>query len=53
MAIWCIYAAGLTAKKLVGWRGRRIMVLSVFAFAFAMFSITIINVFFTGFHKFY
>jgi len=53
MAIWCIYGAGLTAKNLIGWQGRKIMVLSVFAFAFAMFSITVINVFFTGFHKFY
>jgi ABC-type transport system involved in cytochrome c biogenesis permease subunit len=53
VAIWCIYAAGLTAKNLIGLQGRKIMVLSVLAFAFAMFSITIINVFFTGFHKFY
>lgn len=53
IAIWCIYGIGLTAKQVIGWRGRRIMVLSVFSFAFAMLSITIINMFFTGFHKFY
>ncbi len=53
VAIWCIYGIGLTAKKVVGWQGRRIMVLSVFGFAFAMLSITVINMFFTGFHKFY
>jgi ABC-type uncharacterized transport system permease subunit len=52
-AIWGIYGVGLIAKKTVGWRGRRVMALSVFGFAFAVFSITIINMFFTGFHKFY
>ena len=53
VAIWLIYAVGLTAKKVVGWQGRRIMVLSMFGFAIAMFSMTIINMFFSGFHKFY
>ena len=53
LAIWCIYGIGLASKRIAGWRGRKIMVLSVFAFAFAMFSMTIINLFFTGFHKFY
>ncbi len=53
VAIWLIYAAGLTAKKVIGWQGRRIMVLSMFGFAIAMFSMTVINMFFSGFHKFY
>lgn len=53
LAIWFIYALGLSAKQLIGWQGRRIMVLSVLGFAFALFSITVINIFFTGFHKFY
>lgn len=53
LAIWLVYAAGLSAKKLVGWQGRRIMVLSMFGFAIAMFSMTVINIFFSGFHKFY
>jgi len=52
-AIWLIYAVGLTAKRLAGWRGRRIIVLSMFGFAIAMFSITIINMFFSRFHHFY
>jgi len=52
-AIWVIYAVGLAAKKLAGWQGRRIIVLSMFGFAIAMFSITIINVFFSKFHNFY
>jgi len=53
IAIWVVYAIGLTAKKVIGWRGRRIMVLSLFGFAITMFSMTIINMFFSGFHKFY
>jgi ABC-type uncharacterized transport system permease subunit len=53
LAIWLIYGVGLIAKKIAGWQGKRIMVLSVFGFAFALFSMTIINMFFSGFHKFY
>ena len=53
LAIWLIYAIGLSAKKLGGWSGRRIMVFSVLGFAVALFSMTIINMFFSGFHKFY
>ena len=51
-AIWLLYGIGLTAKKLAGWQGRRMMVISMFGFAIAMFSMTIINMFFSGFHKF-
>jgi ABC-type transport system involved in cytochrome c biogenesis permease subunit len=52
-AIWIVYAIGLTAKKISGLQGRRMMVLSVFGFALSLVSMTIINMFFTGFHKFY
>jgi ABC-type transport system involved in cytochrome c biogenesis permease subunit len=51
-AIWLLYGVGLTAKKMIGWQGRRMMVISMFGFAIAMFSMTIINMFFSGFHKF-
>jgi len=51
--IWLLYAAGLTAKSLRHWQGRRMMVLSVFGFATAMFSMTVVNIFLSGFHKFY
>ena len=53
VAIWVIYAVGLTAKKAVGFQGRRMMVLSVAAFVVALLSMTVINMFFTEFHKFY
>jgi ABC-type transport system involved in cytochrome c biogenesis permease subunit len=53
IAIWLLYAVGLIAKRIGGWQGKRIVVLSLFGFAIAMFSMTIINMFFSGFHKFY
>ncbi len=53
IAIWLIYAVGLTAKKAARWQGKRIIVLSMFGFAIAMFSMTIINIFLSGFHKFF
>ncbi len=51
--IWLIYAGGLLAKRVAGWQGRRMVVLSMFGFALAMFSMTIVNMFFSEFHKFY
>ncbi len=53
IAIWILYAVGLSAKKIGGLQGRRIVVLSMFGFVIAIFSMTIINMFFSGFHKFY
>lgn len=53
LAIWLVYGIGLTAKKFAQWQGRRIIVLSMFGFLIAMFSITIINLFFSEFHKFH
>ena len=53
LIIWFIYGGGLVAKKVAGWSGRRMVVLSMFGFALAMFSMTIINMFFSEFHKFY
>ncbi|HTR81075.1 MAG TPA: cytochrome c biogenesis protein CcsA [Bacteroidota bacterium] len=51
--IWAMYGVGLAAKRTVGWQGKKIMILSIIAFAVAFFSLTIINVYFSGFHKFY
>ena len=50
--IWAMYGGGLVAKKTIGWQGRKIMILSIVAFAVAFFSLTIVNVYFSGFHKF-
>jgi hypothetical protein len=48
-----MYGVGLGAKKTIGWQGRKIMILSIIAFAISFFSLTIINVYFSAFHKFY
>ncbi len=51
--IWFLYGGGLAAKRIAGWKGRKMMILSVSAFGLAFFSLTIINIFFSEFHSFY
>ena len=51
--IWLMYGVGLLAKRTVGWQGRKLMILSMAGFAVSLFSLTVINVFFTGFHNFF
>jgi ABC-type uncharacterized transport system permease subunit len=53
LLIWTLYGIGLCAKKIVGWQGRRLVILAITGFAIAFFSMTIINMFFSGFHNFY
>jgi ABC-type transport system involved in cytochrome c biogenesis permease subunit len=48
-----MYGIGLLAKTSIGWQGRKIMVLSIVGFAVAMLSLTVVNVFLSGFHNFY
>ncbi len=52
IVIWSMYGVGILAKKRGNLRGRSVMVLSICAFAIAIFSMTIINMFFSSFHKF-
>ena len=51
--IWMLYGVGLVAKRIAGWQGRKMMILSVSAFGLAFFSLTVINIFFSQFHTFY
>jgi ABC-type transport system involved in cytochrome c biogenesis permease subunit len=51
--IWALYGVGILAKKTGELRGRKVMILSIFGFAFSIFSMTIINMFFSGFHRFH
>jgi len=51
--VWVLYGGGLISKWAVGWQGRKIMILSIAAFTFSIFSLTVINIFFSGFHRFY
>lgn len=53
MAIWIIYAVGLAAKKRLGWQGRKTMILSLVGFGFVFLSMTVINLYMSGFHSFY
>ncbi len=53
LIIWCMYAVGLGAKRKFGWQGRKMMVLSIIAFGFVFLSLTVINLYLSGFHNFY
>jgi ABC-type transport system involved in cytochrome c biogenesis permease subunit len=53
LAVWFIYLIGFSAKQLAGWQGKRIIMFSMAGFVAAIFSMTVINMFFSGFHKFY
>jgi ABC-type transport system involved in cytochrome c biogenesis permease subunit len=53
IAIWVLYAAGFAAKRRFGWRGRKMMVISLIAFIFVFFSMTVINLYLSGFHSFH
>jgi ABC-type uncharacterized transport system permease subunit len=51
--IWLLYAAGLGAKRKFGWQGPKMMVFSLVAFGIVFLSMTVINVWLSGFHKFF
>lgn len=51
--VWFLYGFLVVAKSLFGIQGRRVMVLSIAGLLFSLFSSTIINLFFSKFHKFY
>jgi ABC-type uncharacterized transport system permease subunit len=51
-SIWLIYGIGIISKMRGLLRGRSLMVLSIGAFVVAAFSMTMINLFFSNFHRF-
>jgi HemX protein len=51
--IWIMYGFLVIAKTRYGWKGRKGMILSIIGFFISIFSLTIINIFFSKFHKFY
>ena len=51
--IWVLYAVGLTAKRKLGWQGRKTMIISLVGFGFVFLSMTVINMYLSGFHTFY
>ena len=52
MFIWVLYAIGLTAKRKLGWQGRKTMIISLIGFGFVFLSMTVINLYMSGFHSF-
>jgi HemX protein len=51
--VWAWYGFLIAVKTRRGWNGRSIMILSIAGFLFSIFSLTVINLFFSGFHRFY
>ncbi|MFA6456979.1 MAG: cytochrome c biogenesis protein CcsA [Bacteroidota bacterium] len=53
VCIWILFGVSILAKRYYGLRGRRFMMLAIVGFMIAFFSLTIGNLYFTGFHNFY
>jgi ABC-type transport system involved in cytochrome c biogenesis permease subunit len=53
LVIWCLYALALGAKKKLGWQGRKTMIITLVAFCFVFLSMTVINLYLSGFHSFH
>ena len=53
LVIWVLYAVGLTAKRSLGWQGRKTMIISLVGFGFVFLSMTVINLYMSGFHSFH
>ncbi len=51
--IWALYAVGLSAKRVLGWQGRKTMIISLMGFGFVFLSMTLINIYLSGFHSFH
>lgn len=51
--IWVLYAVGLSAKRRLGWQGRKTIILSLVAFGFVFLSMTVINLYLSSFHGFH
>ena len=53
IGVWVLYAVGFAAKRRYGWQGRRMMIITLVAFCFVFFSMTVINFYMSGFHSFH
>jgi ABC-type transport system involved in cytochrome c biogenesis permease subunit len=49
---WLIYSIGIGAGKFGGWSARRVAFASLAGFAVILFSLIVVNFFFTAFHEF-
>lgn len=53
LVIWLLYAVALGAKRGLGWQGRKTIVISLVAFGCVFLSMTVINLYLSGFHSFH
>ncbi len=53
LIIWALYAIALGAKRRLGWQGKKTVILSVIAFGFVFLSMTVVNLYLSGFHSFH
>jgi ABC-type uncharacterized transport system permease subunit len=53
IAIWCLYALALMAKRRGGWQGRKTMIVSLIGFGFVFLSMIVINIYLSSFHTFH
>ncbi|PIU46147.1 MAG: cytochrome C biogenesis protein [Ignavibacteriales bacterium CG07_land_8_20_14_0_80_59_12] len=53
VSIWLLYGIGFSARTIGRWQGRRVVILALCGFAIVFLSMTVVNVFFSGFHNFY
>ena len=51
--VWLLYAVGITSKVLGSWRGKRLVILSITGFMFAIISTILSNFLAQSFHSFY
>ena len=50
--VWILYAIGILRHRAISWAGRAMMFVSIAGFCFSLISLTIVNLFFSGFHNF-
>lgn len=51
--VWLFYAFGLSGRWFFKWGGRKSIYFSLIGFAISLFSMSILNLLFTGFHRFF
>lgn len=52
VGVWVVYVFGLVARQAAGWKGRKMMLLTITGFILAVVSITVTAILPFGFHKF-
>lgn len=52
VAVWVVYVFGLVARQAAGWKGRKMMIVTLSGFVLAVLSIAVTTILPFGFHKF-